>query len=61
VFYNQKATFARHWWLKPAIPATWEANIRNIMIQSQPPANNTSNPVSKTPITKKGLVERLQQ
>jgi hypothetical protein len=26
----------RHWWLTPVIPATQEAEIRRIVVQSQP-------------------------
>jgi hypothetical protein len=29
-------TFARHWWLIPVILATWKAEIKRIVVQSQP-------------------------
>jgi hypothetical protein len=45
-------TYARHWWLMPVILAIQEAEIRKIMIQSQPQANNSQDPTLKKPITK---------
>jgi hypothetical protein len=56
----QKNYKARYQWLRPAIPATQEAEIRRIVVQSQLWANSSQDPISKKPITKKGLVERLK-
>jgi hypothetical protein len=44
----------------PIIPATQEAAIRRISVQSQPGANSSQDPISKIPITKKRLVEWLK-
>jgi hypothetical protein len=62
LLYERKAWVVRGsgWrWSQPAILATWEAKIRNIVIQSQPRANITRDPFSKKPIPRKGLVEWL--
>jgi hypothetical protein len=34
--YNLKRFTARCWWLMPVILATWETEIRRIMVQGQP-------------------------
>jgi hypothetical protein len=64
LLYERKAWVVRGsgWrrWSQSAILATWEAKIRNTMIQSQPPANSTRDPFSKNLIPKKGLLECLQ-
>jgi hypothetical protein len=39
------------WWVTPVILATQEAEIRRIVVQSQPWANNFRDPISKKPIT----------
>jgi hypothetical protein len=40
--------------------ATRDAEIRRTAVRSQPQANSSCNPLSKKPITKKGLVEWLK-
>jgi hypothetical protein len=52
---DKKTISAPLLWLTPVILATQEAEIRRIAIQSQPWANNLQDPISKKPITKKGL------
>jgi hypothetical protein len=42
------------WWLTPVIITTKEADIRRIMVQSQPQANSSQDPILKKPNTKKG-------
>jgi hypothetical protein len=37
---------ARCWWLTPVILATWEAEIRRIMVRSQP-RHSSRDPISK--------------
>jgi hypothetical protein len=44
---------ARHWWLTPVILATQEAEIRRILVPSQPSSART---YLKKPFTKIGLV-----
>jgi hypothetical protein len=58
---QQNFIYAGHWWLTPIILASQEAEIRRIVVQSQPGqiACNTL-PISKKPITKIGLVEWLK-
>jgi hypothetical protein len=58
IYKNNKP--ARHWWLTPIIPAAQEAEIRKIMVQRQPGQTVQEDPISKEPITKKGLVECLK-
>jgi hypothetical protein len=41
-------------WLIPVILATEEAEIRRIMVGSQPWANSSQDPISKIPNTKQG-------
>jgi hypothetical protein len=40
-------------WLTPMILGTEE--VPRIQVQSQPPTNSSQDPISKTPITEKGL------
>jgi hypothetical protein len=49
-FTITKKTFhlARHQWLTPVIPATQEAEIRRIVVQSQPRTNSLQDPISET-------------
>jgi hypothetical protein len=42
-------------WFTPIIPATQEAEIRRILVRSQPGQIVPRDPISKIPITKKGL------
>jgi hypothetical protein len=44
----------RHWWLKPVILATQEAEIRRIAVQSQSQANSSRDLISKKPMARKG-------
>jgi hypothetical protein len=48
---------AKSWWLTPIILATQEAEIRRIMVQSQPQANSLGDSILKKLITKKRLAE----
>jgi hypothetical protein len=58
--FFQKACLARHWWLTPIILATWEAQIRRIMVQNQSWASSSQDPILKT-YHKKRLVEWHKQ
>jgi hypothetical protein len=58
---SQKRKTAWHWWLTPVIPATQEAEIRRIMVQSQARQIIPRDPISKIPNIKKGLVEWLNR
>jgi hypothetical protein len=33
---GEKEIIARHWWLMPVIPVTWEAEIGRIEVQGDP-------------------------
>jgi hypothetical protein len=54
-----KGLEARCWWLTPVIPATQEAEIRRMAVQSQTWANS-SRDLSRKILHKKGLVEWLK-
>jgi hypothetical protein len=43
----KKCILAGHWWLTPVILATWEADIRRIMVQGHPKQIIHKNPISK--------------
>jgi hypothetical protein len=49
---------ARCWWLTPLIPATQEAEIRNIVVPSQP--KEFMRPHLEKTLHKKGLMEWLK-
>jgi hypothetical protein len=51
-------SWAKHQWLTPVIPATQEAEIRRIVVQSQPQANSL--PYLQKNSSQKGLVEWLK-
>jgi hypothetical protein len=51
-----KLFLARYRWLMPIILSTQEAEIRRIMVQSQPRQIVPLNPILKRPFIKKGLV-----
>jgi hypothetical protein len=50
---NKQKNQAGHRWLMPIIPATQEAEIKRIMVQSQSGQTVPRDPISKKPITKK--------
>jgi hypothetical protein len=52
---------ARNSWLMPVILATWEAEIRRIVIWSQLPANSSRDPIYKIIRAKNELVAWLKQ
>jgi hypothetical protein len=47
------------WWLTPVIPATQEAEIRRITVQSQCRQIVLRDTISKNPSQKRGVVEWL--
>jgi hypothetical protein len=51
---------ARHQWLRPIILATQGAEIRRIIVQSQPWTNDSGDPISTNTQPKTGLVEWLK-
>jgi hypothetical protein len=51
---------ARRWWCTPVIPATQEAEIRRIVVQSQSGQVALETLSQKKKITKAGLVEWLK-
>jgi hypothetical protein len=56
----KKESRAGSWWLTPVIPATQEAEIRRIEVQSQPWANSSRDPMWRKPIANKGLTDCLR-
>jgi hypothetical protein len=52
-------SFARHWWLTPIILTTQEAEIRRILVQSQP-GQRVPETLSRKTFHKKGLVGWLK-
>jgi hypothetical protein len=48
-------------WLTPVIPATQEAEIRRMAVQSQPQANSSEDPISKKKKKKKKRKEKKSQ
>jgi hypothetical protein len=53
-FPAKKTNSAGRWWLTPVILVTQEAEIRRIMVRSQPGQIVLQDPTSKTPNTKRG-------
>jgi hypothetical protein len=51
----EKPKGAGRWWLTPVILTTQEAEIRRIIVQSQPRANSLQDPILKKIHHKKGL------
>jgi hypothetical protein len=54
---KKQSNVARCWWLTPVILATQEAEIRRIMLHSQPQANISRPYLKETHYKKKGLRE----
>jgi hypothetical protein len=52
--YLKNNQHSGHWWLTPVFIAIQEAEIRRIMVQSQPRQTVPRDPISKKPFTKKG-------
>jgi hypothetical protein len=50
---KKRKTGAGYQWFTPVILATQEAEIRRIVVQSQPQANSSQDPISKKTFTKK--------
>jgi hypothetical protein len=53
--HARKLNPAKNQWLTPVILATQETEIRRIMIQRQPQANSSGEPILKISNTKKGV------
>jgi hypothetical protein len=56
----EEKMLSQHWWLIPVILATQNAEIRRIMVQSQPGQVVPGDLISKESITKIGLVKWLK-
>jgi hypothetical protein len=58
-FKVKKMVSGGAWWLTPVIPATQEAEIRRITVQSQCRQIVLRDTISKNPSQKRGVVEWL--